>query len=106
MKYTLCCQPGSSFSPRTHFLVLGSWLAPAENRSILAHGNMTERKAQKIIKEEKVAVFKDCRYHIISIEGSYCDAYRRRSVDQDLQQFAGWLYQYGSNKIFAGELNL
>lgn len=106
MKYTLFCRPGENLRPSIHGLLLGAWLPAADDRIILVHGNITERKAQELIREKKVAVFRDCRFHIISIEGYYSMGYRRRVEDWDLNQFIGWLYEAGSNKLFKGELDL
>lgn len=107
MKYTLFCRPGINFSPGLHYLVLGSWLASDENTVILAHGNMTDERARKLIHEERVAIFRDCRYHILSIEGCYSEGYKRRVEESDLNQFTGYLIkQPYNNRIFAGVLEI
>ena len=106
MKYTLFCEPGENLRAGFHGLLLGSWLPAADNRVILVHGNITEGKARDLIKTRKVAIFRDCRFHILSIEGYYSNGYRRRVEDTELNQFVGWLYQAGSNKFFKGVLNL
>ena len=106
MKYTLFCKPGSNLRPSVHGLLLGSWLPPADDRVILVHGNITNEKAKNLIHTRKVAIFRDCRFHILSIEGFYSNGYRKRVEETELNQFIGFLYQAGSNKFFKGVLDL
>lgn len=108
MKYTLYCVPGRDFRPGAHCLYLGKWLEPKADRVILVHGNLPDRKAAEILNGSMVAVFKDSRYHTLSIEAGYNPDYIRRLENiESSQQFCGYLLRQGWNdKIFVGGIEL
>lgn len=108
MKYTLYCVPGRNFRPGTHCLILGKWLAPTDTRLILAHGTIPDQKAAEMCRKRMVAVFKDSRYHTLSIESGYNPAYiKRLEGEEKSQQFCGYLLQQSwNNDIFVGGVDL
>ena len=108
MKYTLYCIPGRNFRPGVHCLLLGRWLEAKPARLILIHGNIPDQKVQEFIDKKKVAVFKDNRYHTLSVEAGYNPAYMKRIEDiEQSQQFCGYLLQQSWNRnIFVGGLDL
>ena len=109
MKYTLYCKPGRDFRPGIHCLYLGEWLGFSPDRIILQHGQLSEERAAAIQRFDKVAVFCDARFHTISIECRYNEAYYKRKKelgDDELTQFIGWLYRQENSKIYRGLLEL
>lgn len=108
MKYTLYCVPGRNFRPGAHCLLIGKWLEPKADRIILVHGNLPDRKAAEILRGTMVAVFKDSRYHTLSIEAGYNPDYIRRLESiENSQQFCGYLLRQGWNdRIFVGGVEL
>lgn len=108
IKYTLYCSPGKNFIPGMHFLYIGAWLENKPDRVVLAHGSMTEYFRDYIQHSKKVMVFKDSRFHTISIESSYNDVYKKRLGNlEESQQFCGILEQtIWNDSIFMGGLEL
>ena len=108
IKYTLYCSPGKNFVPGVHYLYVGAWLDMKPDRVILAHGLMTEYFRDFIRHSHQVLVFKDSRYHTISIESSYNDVYKKRLGNlEESQQFCGILKQATWNdSIFMGGLEV
>lgn len=103
-KYTLYCEPGTNFVPGIHYLRIGVWFCPV-GMVVLQHGIMPEEKQQILEHSDRIAVFYDTRFHTISIENTYDERYyKRQQSDEDLQQFAGFLFR--DNDHFEGRLNL
>lgn len=108
MKYTLFCLPGKNFRADVHCLLLGKWLQPKENRLILIHGILPDQKVLALMERKQAAVFKDNRYHTLSIESGYDPAYiKRLKGEENSQQFCGYLLQQSWNdRIFLGGIYL
>lgn len=106
MKYTLFCKPGANFRAGIHALFIGAWLPHSTEYIILAHGNISEEKLREINQDGKVSVFYDDRYHVLSIEHYYNQAYyKRMKADDELQQYKGYLVRVNKN-LFKGVLDL
>lgn len=108
IKYTLFCYPGKNFMIGTHILQVGIWLDMQPGRVILAHGLMTESMLETIRINKAVSVFKDNRYHTLSIESNYNEAYQKRLGQLEFsQQYCGKLLQASWNdNIYYGGLDI
>lgn len=108
MRYTLFCTPGKNFKPGAHYLYVGAWLENKPDRVVLVHGSMTDYFFEYIQHSKQVMVFKDSRFHTISIESSYNDVYKKRLGSlEESQQFCGILKQAPWNhSLFVGGLEL
>lgn len=104
LRYTLYCEPGTNFVPGYHYLLVGAWVCPS-GMVVLQHGIMPLEKAQIMDHSDRVAVFYDSRFHTLSIENTYDERYyKRQQSDDELQQFAGYLYRDSDH--FEGRLNV
>ena len=106
MKYTLICKPGVFFRAGIHALILGKWLPFSADYVVLQHGMVSNDKLKEILRDGRVSIFYDDRYHVLSIEHYYNQAYyKRMKTDEELQQYKGYLTRVTKN-VFKGVLDL
>lgn len=106
MKYTLICKPGEYFRAGIHALILGSWLPYSRDYVVLQHGVISTEKLNEIVRDGRVSIFYDDRYHVLSIEHYYSQAYyKQMKSDEELQQYKGFLTRV-NKRVFKGVLDL
>lgn len=106
-KYTLCYLPRKNL----YFLVFGHWIigptALEKSGSCISmlNGVVTEAEANLYMSKDKIAVYRDRRFHMINIFYHGSKAYYRKHAEDQNQSFIGYLKRSRrNNKIYVGRL--